>query len=214
MDRGRPARQPAVTDCSRWTAGVPPANLLLLTVHDGPLNLRLEFPLAELNVCHQLLRAARSSGRDARGPSKDARASMTLPSFRRNRVEEERIRRQRLATILRPKAEENNTAFAHGDFDECGFAFDPIAAQQPAGEQRVFVFRIPRDDVYVCYWDRGRLARMLLGNLKHRRVLSPVERFLRHSIGDGTRCVEFNAQNRTWYVIFGAGQTGYNITYW
>src|SRR5713226_1806836 len=88
------------------------------------------------------------------------------------RIKEQRIGRQRLAAILRAKAKENDAAFAHSDFDQGGFAFDTIASEQPAGKQRVFVFRIPGDDAYVRGINPVATAPGS-DNLKHRRVLNP-----------------------------------------
>ena len=50
------------------------------------------------------------------------------------RIEEQRISRQRLATILGPKAEKDDAALAHAYFDQRSFAFDPLSAQQPTRE--------------------------------------------------------------------------------
>lgn len=72
-------------------------------------------------------RFALIAGEGARAPSEEG-----LPlSYG---VEEQRISRQRLAAILRPKSEKDDTAFAHGYFDQRGFAFESITAQKPAGE--------------------------------------------------------------------------------
>ena len=50
-------------------------------------------------------------------------------SFSGDCIEEQRIGCQRLPTILWPKAEEDDAAFAHADFDQRGFAFDAISAE-------------------------------------------------------------------------------------
>jgi hypothetical protein len=50
------------------------------------------------------------------------------------RVEKQRISSQRLAAILGPKSEKDDAAPAHAYFDQRGFAFESITAQQPAGE--------------------------------------------------------------------------------
>ena len=53
----------------------------------------------------------------------------SLHLLERDRVEEQRIGRQRLAAVLWSKAEENDAAFADANFNQRGFAFDPIAAE-------------------------------------------------------------------------------------
>ena len=65
-----------------------------------------------------------------------------------DRIEEQRISRQRLAAVLRAKAEENDAAFADAYFDQRRFAFDAIAAQQPTGKKRIFILWIPSDDLH------------------------------------------------------------------
>src|ERR1044072_670422 len=56
-------------------------------------------------------------------------------------VEEQRVRCERLGPVLRAKTEQNHASLAHRDFHQRGFAFDSVAAEQPAGKQRIFVFR-------------------------------------------------------------------------
>ena len=50
-------------------------------------------------------------------------------SFSLDCIEKQRIGCPRLTAVLRAKAEENDAAFAHADFDQRGFAFDAIAAE-------------------------------------------------------------------------------------
>src|ERR1044071_7728152 len=64
-----------------------------------------------------------------------------------DRIKEERISSHRLATILRPKTEENYAAFAQAELDQRRLAFDEISAEEPAGQQRILVTRIPGDDL-------------------------------------------------------------------
>src|SRR5919205_1945607 len=71
---------------------------------------------------------------------------MVLTSLRRDRIEEQRISRQRLPTILRTKAEENDTADRH--LYQSGFASNAITAEQPTGKKWIFVARIPGDDAW------------------------------------------------------------------
>lgn len=90
-------------------------------------------------------------------------ADLWLISVARDRIEEERIGSQRLATILRAKSEENDAALAQSHFDQRRFAFDAIASQQPAGKQRVFVLGIRTDDFRLNLarvWSAGISARM------------------------------------------------------
>src|SRR6266700_1407269 len=116
-----------------------------------------------------------------------------------NCVEEERISRQRLAAILRAKAEENDAAFAQTHFDQGGFAFDAIAAKQPTGQQRILVFGIRGDDLHA----RQRIAL----DFKYGRVLDPGNRFFRHSCPNRIVRVELNVQNRPWHIEIRAWQT-------
>ena len=57
-------------------------------------------------------RCALIAGEGARAPSEMRRASVKLIAAVSNCVEEQWIGRQRLTTVLRPKAEENYPAFA------------------------------------------------------------------------------------------------------
>ena len=63
-------------------------------------------------------------------PPATAGGTDSLPSG--YRVEEQRISRERLATILGPKSKKDYAAFADAHFDQRGFAFDALAAEQPA----------------------------------------------------------------------------------
>ena len=72
-----------------------------------------------------------------------------MPLLSGDRVEEQGISGQRLAAILRTKAEENYAAFAHRDLDQRSFSFDAIGAEQPSGKQGILVQRVPSDDLDV-----------------------------------------------------------------
>ncbi len=80
----------------------------------------------------------------------------------RDRVKEQRIRCQRLTTVLRAKTEEDDAAFAQFYFDQRRLTFDAIAAEQPARKKRVFVLRIPCDDMNAGRWERGRPRPLLV----------------------------------------------------
>src|SRR5436190_3721400 len=155
---------------------------------------------------------ARSTGLYAEGNRKvqpTAGARRSRPRSRRlaDRIEEQRIGCQRLTTILRAKAEEDDAALAHGGFDERSFAFNPIGTQQPARKQRIFVSRIPGNYL------RLNLTRAPFSNFKHRRVLDPGNRFLRHPGGYRIRRIQFNPQNRSRHIEIRARQTIDHITH-
>ena len=50
---------------------------------------------------------------------RDIPEELSLPA---DSIEEQRISSQRLAAVLRTKAEKNNSSLANGDFDECCLA--------------------------------------------------------------------------------------------
>ena len=89
------------------------------------------------------------------------RTSLLPVLARTDRIEEQWISGQRLPAILRAKAEEDDAALAVDNFDQRGFALDAIAAEEPAGKERVFVFWIRSDDMNAGRWKRG-----------HRRLVS------------------------------------------
>src|SRR5438552_18593049 len=91
----------------------------------------------------------------ARAPALPVRRGAVALTLR-DRVEKQWIGRQGLAPVLRAKTEEDDATFAHRDFDQCSFAFDAIAAEQPAGKQRIFVAWIRRN--YVNRRDRSHLV--------------------------------------------------------
>src|SRR6266542_2733281 len=177
---------------------------------------RVNVPSAQLRSRKTFSRFALNADEDVRVPSTylseialkfgAARSVRTcrsaLPGLvSSNCVEEERISRQRLAAILRAKAEENDAAFAQTHFDQGGFAFDAIAAKQPTGQQRILVFGIRGDDLHAR--QRQRIAL----DFKYGRVLDPGNRFFRHSCPNRIVRVELNVQNRPWHIEIRAWQT-------
>src|SRR5205823_1137019 len=100
--------------------------------------------------------------------------------------------------------------FADCYFDQRGFALDAISAQQPTGKQRIAISWIPRYDPCRCQYalPYGRAtAPRTVDDLKHRRVLDPGNRFLRHSLRNRIIRVEFDAQDRSGYIEIRAWQT-------
>lgn len=49
-----------------------------------------------------------------------------------DRIKEQGISGERLRAIVWAEAEENDSPFAHRDFDECGFSSDAAIAKEPA----------------------------------------------------------------------------------
>jgi hypothetical protein len=121
---------------------------------------------------------------------------------RAQRVPEQRIRRHALRAVLRAEAEQDHVSLPLPHVDQRRLAGQLVAAEQPAGEQRVALRRIARDH---------RRARRV-GDLERGAALEPGHRLRRgHAGRQRVRLVELHAEDRARRVELRRAQPGERV---